>query len=104
MRKVRVKNDFADGGRMFRKGEVLDVTEVTAAHLVKTGQAEFETYPMGVRKKQAKQPEKRVTKDVKSAPETKDAIEDLRKKYEEKFGEKPDLRWSESSLRKRIEK
>jgi len=104
MAKMKVKVDFLHEGKRFKIGDILDVSSKSdQQHLVKTGQAIYETYDF------VKKEEKQVvqTKELKVEVETKeeevDDIDSLREQYLDKFGKEADKRWKESRLIEELE-
>jgi hypothetical protein len=103
MAKMKVKVDFLHEGKRFKIGDILDVSSKSdQQHLIKTGQAIYETYDF------VKKEEKQVvqTKELKVEVETKeevDNINSLREQYLEKFGKDADKRWKESRLIEELE-
>ena len=103
MAKMKVKVDFLHEGKRFKIGDILDVSSKSdQQHLIKTGQAIYETYDF------VKKEEKQVvqTKELKVEVETKEEIDDinsLREQYLEKFGKDADKRWKESRLIEELE-
>lgn len=103
MAKMKVKVDFLHEGKRFKIGDILDVSSKSdQQHLIKTGQAIYETYDF------VKKEEKQVvqTKELKVEVETKEEVDDinsLREQYLEKFGKDADKRWKESRLIEELE-
>jgi hypothetical protein len=103
MAKMKVKVDFLHEGKRFKIGDILDVSSKSdQQHLIKTGQAIYETYDF------VKKEEKQVvqTKELKVEVETKEEVNDinsLREQYLEKFGKDADKRWKESRLIEELE-
>jgi len=100
---MKVKVDFLHEGKRFKIGDILDVSSKSdQQHLIKTGQAIYETYDF------VKKEEKQVvqTKELKVEVETKEEVDDinsLREQYLEKFGKDADKRWKESRLIEELE-
>ena len=97
MAQMKVKVDFLHEGRRFKIGDILDVSSKSdQQHLVKTGQAIYETYDFFKQEKKVIK-----TKELKIEKETKEEvseIDSLRGRYLEKFDNEADKRWKESRL------
>ena len=96
MANMKVVVGFVHEGKQFNVGDIIGVSSKSdQLHLVKTGQAIYETYDFV--EKEEKQVVK--TKELKVETDTKqDDINVLRKKYIDKFDKQPDKRWKKSRL------
>jgi 3'-phosphoadenosine 5'-phosphosulfate sulfotransferase (PAPS reductase)/FAD synthetase len=97
MANMKVVVEFIHEGRQFRVGDILSVSSKSdQLHLIKTGQAIYETYDF-VNKEEKTIKVK--TKELKVEVETKEEdIDVLREKYLDKFNKEADKRWKESRL------
>lgn len=97
MAHMKVIVGFVHDSKQFNVGDILDVSSKTdQLHLVKTGQAIYETYDF-VNKEEKTIKVK--TKELKVEVETKNEdIDVLKEKYLDKFGKQADKRWKKSRL------